>query len=233
MRAASMKTGLEFPARGPGWLNAGLVAMLLLLAGGAPLAAGRDWTPLDRGRALEQTRSPQNDQRRLAYGRLAEIGTMEDVPVLLAALWDEEELIRGMAEISVWGIWMRAGDSNVDPLFQAGIALITLNEPQAAIEKLNDVITLRPEFAEAWNRRGDAWDQAGDDARALADYLRAIDLNPYHFGALESCGRIWFERRDNRKAAEYFRRAVEINPNLWNVVDVLRKLESALENDRI
>ena len=233
MRAESMRTGLEFPARGAGWLNAGWVVLLLLLAGAAPPAAGRDWTPPDRGRALEQTRSTQIDQRRLAYGRLAEIGTMEDVPVLLAALWDEEDLIRGMAEISVWGIWMRAGDSNVDPLFQASIALITVNEPQAAIEKLNDVIALRPEFAEAWNRRGDAWEQAGDDARALADYTQAIDLNPYHFGALESCGRIWFERRENRKAAEFFRRAVEINPNLWNVVDVLRKLETVLENDRI
>jgi tetratricopeptide (TPR) repeat protein len=207
-----------------------LIAMWLGVAFGAQ--AG-DWKPLSREQALEQTRSEHADRRRLAYGRLADVGTLEDVPVLLAGLWDPEVLVRGMAEQVVWGIWMRTGDSIVDPLFQTGIALITENKLDAAIEKLDDVIALRPEFAEAWNRRGDAWANAGDEARALADYDHALELNPYHFGALESCGRIWFERRQYRQAAEFFRRAVEINPNLWNVVDVLRKLEKELEKERI
>jgi tetratricopeptide (TPR) repeat protein len=207
-----------------------LIAMWLGVGFGAQ--AG-DWKPLSREQALEQTRSEHADRRRLAYGRLADVGTLEDVPVLLAGLWDPEVLVRGMAEQVVWGIWMRTGDSIVDPLFQTGIALITENKLEAAIEKLDDVIALRPEFAEAWNRRGDAWANAGDEIRALADYAHAIELNPYHFGALESCGRIWFERRQYRQAAEYFRRAVEINPNLWNVVDVLRKLERELEKDKI
>ena len=196
-------------------------------------AQAADWKPLSREQALEQIRSEHADRRRLAYGRLAEVGTLEDVPVVLAGLWDEEALVRGMAEQVVWGIWMRTGDSIIDPMFQSGITLITENEPAAAIEKLNSVIELRPEFAEAWNRRGDAWASAGDEARALADYTHTIELNPYHFGALESCGRIWFERREARKAADFFRRAVEINPNLWNVVEALRKLTEILENDRI
>ncbi|MFN0040790.1 MAG: tetratricopeptide repeat protein [Burkholderiales bacterium] len=206
-----------------------VVACLIL----AFSAQAGDWKPLSREQALKQTRSEHADRRRLAYGRLAEVGTLEDVPVVLAGLWDDEALVRGMAEQVVWGIWMRTGDSNIDPMFQSGMTLISENEPAAAIEKLNDVIALRPEFAEAWNRRGDAWASTGDEARALADYMRTIELNPYHFGALESCGRIWFERRENRKAAEFFRRAVEINPNLWNVVDVLRRLNEMLENDRI
>src|SRR5260221_12546769 len=82
-----------------------------------PAAAG-DWTPISREQALEQTRGTQLDKRRLAYGRLAEIGTMEDIPVLLAALWDEEELIRGMAGQYVWGTVMRDDDPVCDPRFQ-------------------------------------------------------------------------------------------------------------------
>src|SRR6185369_9039943 len=126
-----------------------------LAIAGSVLAA--DWTPISREHALEQTRSPHLDKRRLAYGRLAEIGTMDDVPLLMAALWDEEELIRGIAEQSLWGIWLRTDDPVADPMFQTGLQLIAEDEPDAAIEKLNQVIELKPDFAEAWNHRGNAY----------------------------------------------------------------------------
>ena len=207
-------------------------ALLGLGCVSSPAAAG-DWTPINREQALEQTHSAQLDKRRLAYGRLAEIGTMDDIPVLLAALWDEEELIRGIAEQSVWGIWMRTDDSVADPLFQTGMLLIAQDEPHAAIEKLNLVIELKPDFAEAWNRRGNAYAALGDEDRALADYDHAIALNPYQFGTLESCGEIWMTRSNYRKAADYFRRALDLNPNLSEAAEALHALEAKLENDRI
>ena len=197
-----------------------------------PAAAG-DWTPISREQALEQTRSTQLDKRRLAYARLAEIGTMGDIPMLLAALWDEEELIRGVAEQSIWGIWMRTDDSVADPLFQTGMLLIAQDDPQAALEKLNQVIELKPDFAEVWNRRGDAYAALGNEDRALADYDRAIALNPYQFGAMESCADIWMARSNYRKAADYFRRALDLNPNLSEAAEALHSLEQKLENDRI
>lgn len=209
------------------------IAALMLAACFSLGAAAADWGPLSRTQALEQAKSGQPEKRRLAYGRLAEVGMIEDVPVLLAALWDEEELIRGMAEQAVWGIWMRTDDPAADPMFQSGIQLLIEDKPVQALEKFNQVIALKPEFAEVWNRRGDAYQFMGDEERALADYDHVIRLNPYHFGTLESCGQIWLERGNYRKAAEYFRRALEINPNLRNVADILQRLEKSLENDRI
>jgi tetratricopeptide (TPR) repeat protein len=209
------------------------IAALLLATSFCACVAAADWGPLSRAQALEQAKSGQIEKRRLAYGRLAEVGTTDDVPVLLAALWDEEELIRGMAEQAVWGIWMRTDDPAADPMFQTGIQLLTEDKPAQALEKFNQVIALKPEFAEVWNRRGDAYQMMGDEEKALADYDHVMRLNPYHFGTLESCGQIWLERRNYRKAAEYFRRALEINPNLWNVAEILQRLEKSLENDRI
>jgi tetratricopeptide (TPR) repeat protein len=209
------------------------IAALLLAASFCACVAAADWGPLSRAQALEQAKSGQIEKRRLAYGRLAEVGTTDDVPVLLAALWDEEELIRGMAEQAVWGIWMRTDDPAADPMFQTGIQLLTEDKPAQALEEFNQVIALKPEFAEVWNRRGDAYQMMGDEEKALADYDHVMRLNPYHFGTLESCGQIWLERRNYRKAAEYFRRALEINPNLWNVAEILQRLEKSLENDRI
>lgn len=205
-------------------------ALMACLCSPAPAA---NWSPMSREQAIEQTKGNQVDKRRLGYARLAEVGTPEDVPLVLAALWDEEELIRGMAEQVVWGIWMRTDDPVVDPMFHTGVRLLVENEPAEALERLNEVIALKPEFAEAWNRRGDAFAALGDYDRALADYGHAIELNPYQFGTLESCGQIWLERSDYRKAADYFRRALELNPNQPELALVLIELEKKLENDRI
>lgn len=208
-----------------------LLGLTLLLAAQAVLPA--DWTPMSREQAIEATRSGDVAQRRLGYARLAEVGTMEDSSLVLAALWDPEELIRGMAEQVIWGIWMRADDSVADPLFQTGVQLLVLDEPDAALVKLDEVLMLKPEFAEGWNRRGDAYAALGDFDRALAEYARAIELNPYHFGAMDSSGRIWLERSDYRKAADYFRRSLAINPNQFELAGVLAQIEQKLENDRI
>jgi tetratricopeptide (TPR) repeat protein len=210
-----------------------VTALLMFAAVQACAVAAADWTPMTREQALEQARSAQTERRRLAFGRLAEVGTMADVPILLAALWDDEELIRGMAEQAVWGIWMRTDDSVADPMFKTAMQMITEDEAGAAIEKFDQVIALKPDFAEAWNRRGDAWAALGDQERALADHEHAIQLNPYQFGAMERCGQIWLERSNYRRAAEYFRRALDINPNLTEAADILSRLEKKLEKDRI
>jgi len=207
-----------------------IVAIAATVPGRLPAA---DWSPLSREEAVQLLDSRDPAQRRAALGRLAEVGFSEDVPLMLRRLWDDDDMVRGMAEQALWGLWLRANDSSVDPMFQVGIDLIQQNRIGPAIEKLNDVIAAKPAFAEAWNKRGDAYLQLGNYDRALSDYEHALELNPYHFGVLQSCGEIWLERRDARKAADYFRRALEINPNLWNVATILRELEQKLENDRI
>jgi tetratricopeptide (TPR) repeat protein len=208
-------------------------AHILAFALAAFSAAAADWSPLSREEAVSRLDSRSPEERRAALGRLAEVGADEDVPLMLRRLWDEDELVRGMAEQAIWGLWLRANDTTVDRQFQIGIDLIQQNRIASAIEQFNGVIAAKPEFAEGWNKRGDAYLHLGDYDHALADYEHALELNPYHFGVLQSCGEIWLERRDARKAADYFRRALELNPNLFNVAVILRELERKLENDRI
>ena len=195
--------------------------------------APEQWSPMSRAEAIEGLASPRFEERRRALGRLAEIGTAQDVPLMLQRLWDENDMVRGMAEQAIWGLWLRMDDPVLEPVFQTGIAFVIERRLQDAIDNFNLVIRLKPGFAEAWTKRGDAYLHLGDDERALADYLHALELNPYHFGVMESCGEIWLERGNARKAAEYFSRALEINPNLWNVALILRELELLLEKDRI
>ena len=118
-------------------------------------------------------------------------------------------------------------------LFQTSVVLIQQKDMERAIRQLDEIIAYKPEFAEAWNKRGDAYMQLGDYDRALADYVRVLQLNPYQFSAMQSCGEIWLERRNARQAAEYYRRALDLNPNLFDAALILHELEEMLENDRI
>ncbi len=209
-----------------------LITVCIALVG-SPAVAG-DWgTVMSREQALAQLHSPDSRDRREGLGRLAEVGTPEDVPFMLQLLHDEDRLVSGMAEQALWGLWLRSNDLSVNHTFQNSIALIQQKEIEQAISKLDEIIAYKPEFAEAWNKRGDAYSHLGDLDHALADCRQAIRLNPYHFGAMQSCGEIWLERADARRSAEYFRRALDLNPHLYEVAVILRVLEQELENDRI
>jgi tetratricopeptide (TPR) repeat protein len=188
---------------------------------------------MSREEALAQLDSPDSRDRREGLGRLAEVGANEDVPYMMQLLHDVDPMVRGMAEQALWGLWLRANDRGVNSLLQNSIVMIQQKDIEQAIEKLDEIIAYKPEFAEAWNRRGDAYSHLGKLDHALADYEEAIRLNPYHFGAMQSCGEIWLERADARRSAAYFRRALDLNPNLYEVAVILRTLEQELENDRI
>jgi len=209
-----------------------LAAVWLVFAGMPVLAAGWGET-LSREEALAQLDSRDSSERREGLARLAEVGTAEDVPYMLQRLHDHEPLVRGMAEQALWGLWLRSTDRTVNRLFQSSIQMIRQREIEEAIETLDEIISYEPGFAEAWNKRGDAYSHLGDYDRALADYQQTIRLNPYHFGAMQSCGEIWLERSDARRSAEYFRRALDLNPNLIQVAIILYTLEERLENDHI
>ena len=197
------------------------------------LVVADDWGPLSRERALAQLDSPHEGERRAGLARLAEIGTGADVPYMLGLLHDYDDTVRGMAEQALWGLWLRPNDTTANRMFQTSITLIQANDIEQAIAQLDEIIAYKPEFAEAWNKRGDAYSQLGNLDHALADYRHTLQLNPYQFSAMTSCGEIWLERSDARKAAEYFRSALDLNPNLFEVAVILRQLEELLENDRI
>ncbi len=210
-----------------------LVFAVCVALSGSPAISG-DWgTIMSREQALKQLDSGQSRERREGLARLAEVGTAEDVPFMLKLLRDHDALVRGMAEQALWGLWLRTNDRGLNILFQNSIVLIQHKQIDQAIEKLDEIIGYQPDFAEAWNKRGDAYSHLGQFDRALADYQEAIRLNPYHFGAMQSCGEIWLERADARRSAEYFRRALDLNPNLYEAAMILHALEEELENDRI
>ena len=209
-----------------------LVLLIVVLACPIPaMPVGGDPPAPSRAQALAALKKPDPQERRRGALGLETVGRMDDAPALIAALRDPDEVVRAVAEEALWAVWSRSGDERADGLLRRGIAEIGAGHVGDAIATFTRVIQLRPDFAEAWNKRATVYFLAGDYRRSLADCDEVIKRNPSHFGALSGYGQIYMRLDQPEKALEYFRRALEVNPNLDGVQFMVEKLEQ-LESRR-
>jgi tetratricopeptide (TPR) repeat protein len=205
-----------------------LAAALLLLASPDALALGS----LTREEALEALTKDDVEARRQGTAWLGDTGLMSDVPILVKALRDPDEVARTLAEHSLWEVWSRSGDPEVDNLFQLGIEQMNQDDAPAAIETFTQIIRKKPEFAEGWNKRATLYYLVGEYVKSLADCEEVVKRNPLHFGALSGFGMIYLRLGKPEKALEYFERALEVNPNLVEVKAAVEELKRLLTERR-
>ena len=202
-----------------------LLALLLALLGAvAAEAAG----PRGRSEALTGLDARDAETRRLAAAELAEYGTMSDVPRLARALRDPDPLVRAITERSLWEVWSRSGDLEIDALFANGVQEMTEGLGETAVRTFTRIIERRPDFAEGWNKRATVLYMLGQYQKSLADCDEVMKRNPYHFGALSGYGMIYLKLGDPGRALGYFERALSVNPNLIQVEETAQALRRLL-----
>jgi tetratricopeptide (TPR) repeat protein len=202
---------------------------LSLLASGA---AAQDKSPLTREQALADIKKPDLETRRRATAWLGEVGVIADAPVLIGALSDRDEVVRTLAEHSVWQVWGRSGDTEADELLQVGIEEMNRGDGPAAVETFTKAIQRKPDFAEAWNKRATVYFLMGEPEKSLKDCDEVMKRNPAHFGALAGYGQIYLQLDQPERALTYFRRALRVNPNMRGVQQVIPQLEQLLTERR-
>jgi tetratricopeptide (TPR) repeat protein len=200
-----------------------LAATLLLVLAAAPP---------EQAALLEQLKNGGIEERRLAVERLGQIGDDGATAALVRALHDPDATVRSEAHDSLWAIWHRSGDPQIDIRLGEGIALMQAGRLQESIDVFTDVITKAPAFAEGWNKRATAYYMMGELDRSLADCEEVVKRNPVHFGALSGFGLIYLQKEDLPKAAEYFEKALNVDPTLDQVRSVLERIREVLRQRR-
>ncbi|HVQ75819.1 MAG TPA: tetratricopeptide repeat protein [Candidatus Binatia bacterium] len=209
-----------------------VLAVVLAAVLAAPAALAQTPPPLSREQALARMTSPDVDVRRRAAAALGETGAIADAPVLLGALRDPDQLVRSAAEQSVWKVWSRSGDPEVDRLFARGLEQMSQGAGDEAIETFTRIIQKKPDFAEGWNKRATVYFLMGDYDRSLRDCDEVMRRNPSHFGALAGYGQIYLRLGQPERALEHFERALAVNPNLAQVELVIDQLRGVLIRKR-
>ena len=189
-------------------------------------------TELSREAALKALENSVVETRAAAADRLGEVGTTDDVVALLNSLRDDNETVRNTAEQSIWKIWARSGDPNVDRLYARGMREMNEGSFARAISTFSEIIKLKPEFAEGWNKRATLYYMTEQYDKSLEDCDEVMKRNPYHFGALSGYGHIHVEFRLLEQAIEYFQRALKINPNMGSIARLIERLERQIKEQR-
>ena len=147
-------------------------------------------------------------------------------------LADPDEVVRVLAEHSVWQVWSRSGDKDIDGQFQVGVEQMSRGDGEAAVETFTRIIQRKPDFAEAWNKRATLYFLMGENEKSLHDCDEVMKRNPAHFGALAGYGQIYLRLDQPERALTYFRRALRINPNMRGIEQVIPEIEQLLPERR-
>jgi tetratricopeptide (TPR) repeat protein len=188
---------------------------------------------MTREQALQALKNREDwEARRHGAAWLGENGTMADVPLLVEALRDSDETVRTLAEHSLWQVWSRSGDLELDRLFQLGLEQMTGHDAESAIKTFSLIIQKKPDFAEGWNKRATLYYYIGEYEKSLADCEEVIKRNPVHFGALSGFGMNYLQLGQPERALDYLQRALAVNPNLTQVETAVEELKRLLVRQR-
>jgi tetratricopeptide (TPR) repeat protein len=209
------------------WLVLRSVAMSFLLLFSSAHAADL----MTRQQAITALTSLSSKTKLDAVNRLAKIGQMQDSNALVEVLKDADPVIGAATTAALWEIWARANDKNADKLYQKGVAHMSAGQTQQAIATFSQIIRLKPEFAEAWNKRATVYYFTGDLQKSLADCDEVMKRNPNHFGALSGYGQIYAQLGDFDQALRYFEKAYAINPTMQGVAQTIKDIRRLQERE--
>ena len=122
--------------------------------------------------------------------------------------------------------WAHSGSDTADLLMQRADAALASNDRPLAIEILDRLIVLDPDWAEAWNRRATVFFLEDDLSRSAADIQEVLAREPRHFGALMGLGGILERIGDDRKALEAYERVLEVYPLLPSAQKAVERLKT-------
>ena len=127
----------------------------------------------------------------------------------------------------------RSGSPTADLLMSWAVDAMGEKNYPLALDVLDQVIVVKPDFAEAWNKRATVHFLMNDYGDSLSDIRQTLTLEPRHFGALAGFGMILQTMDRNEEAIRVYKRALEIDPRLDKVRESLEALEKETEGKGI
>jgi Flp pilus assembly protein TadD len=134
---------------------------------------------------------------------------------------------------AIWARWMRSDDPTIESLMTRGIAALSQRLFGPALVAFDEMVTLAPDFAEAWNKRATLHFLMSDFPASVADIHRTLELEPRHWGALAGLGQIYLILGEPEAALKPLRQAFAINPYLDGVRMMIEQAEIAMRKGRI
>lgn len=130
-------------------------------------------------------------------------------------------------------IWVTPGSDTVAVLMERAAAALNERNTKLAVEFLDAVVALAPDYAEGWNRRALAYFMDADYTRSMGDLRRVLALEPNHFKALQGLAQILKDMGQEKGAMKAYRQLLEVHPFAEGGEEALREVERKVEGQGI
>ncbi len=130
-------------------------------------------------------------------------------------------------------IWLRSGSDTVDLLMKRATQAAEANQQDVALDLLDSILALKPDWAEGWNRRATLDFIRKDLDASVRDIAAVLEREPRHYGAWSGLGVIYLQVNNKKQALAAFKRALEINPQLENAKEAVQKLTKEVDGNPI
>jgi tetratricopeptide (TPR) repeat protein len=143
----------------------------------------------------------------------------------------DEEKARQVAE-RIRLEWQDSGSATVNLLMQWANTAITDDKQTVALDILDQVIVLAPNYVEGWNRRATLHYQMGNYRKSMSDINRVLAIEPRHFGALAGMAAMLESSGKNELAMRAWQQFLDIYPSDRKAQEQLGELAEKLAGSR-
>lgn len=133
----------------------------------------------------------------------------------------------------IWAEWFKSGSASIDLMMTWSQDAIKAKKYHVALDFLDQIVTLQPDFAEGWNRRATLHFLMNEYGKSVADIKRTLALEPRHFGALSGWGMILKSSGQKEQALKVFTQALQVYPMMRNAQAEVAELSDELAGDDI
>ncbi len=130
----------------------------------------------------------------------------------------------------IHAIWLKSSSDTVNLLMRRVKVAMDAKEPDLALDILNHIVEIKPDYLEARTMRASINYGKEDFGSAMADLGYVLGREPRHFGALVGLGSVLLEIGDEKHALVVFRRALAINPHLVGVPELVKRLAAKFDD---
>jgi len=143
----------------------------------------------------------------------------------------DESAARRISE-RIWAKWRDSGSATANLLMVWAEKAISDKKNGLALDFLDQVIVLMPDYVEGWNRRATLHYMMGNHAKSMIDINRVLTLEPRHFGALAGMAAIFTENGNDKLALRAWEQMLEIYPADRNAQARVGELSEKLSGSR-
>jgi tetratricopeptide (TPR) repeat protein len=132
----------------------------------------------------------------------------------------------------IGGEWSDSGSASINVMMQWANDAIKANNYPVALDFLDQLLVLQPDYAEGWNRRATLHFMMDNYAKSMADIEKTLQLEPRHYGALAGMGQIFIALDKKELALRSYERALEVYPMMRNLQQQVGDLADELSGNR-